>query len=188
MRKHMTMSITQKKEESDKLVSKYPNRVPVIVHTEKGLPKLDKSKFLVPYDLLLSEFVYVVRRRMKLGSKKSLMLLSNETLLRANDTMKTIFDAEGDKDTNFLYVNAVAENTFGGLTFKGKKCDVGPHGGIFMKMLKNKKKYLTPKQRKQVKGKSKKTVVRRKRKRKKKVIKGGSGYDSDGYLKKWYSD
>ena len=59
--------------------------------------------------------------------------------------------------------------------------------------LKGKKKYLNAKQRKQIKGRKKGVSIRKTKKPKKKIIKGGyvskdSGYDSEGYLKKWYSD
>ena len=65
---------------------KYPNKLPVMVKNDVGLPKLDKEKFLVPPDLLLSEFTYIVRQRVKLDSKKALLLMSNNELLNSCQT------------------------------------------------------------------------------------------------------
>ena len=191
MKEHQFLTVSQKKEKRRKLREKYPKKIPIIVKTDVGVPKLDKEKFLVPKDLLLSEFCYVVRSRMKMDSQKALLLLANNKLLRSFDTIEDILLSEGDPETEFLYITACAENTFGmggsGLTFKGRPCCVGSQGGIYLRVGK-KKKYLTPKQRKQVKGRRKGVSIRKTKKPKKKTIKGGSGYDSDGYLKKWYSD
>ena len=51
-------------EEVEGIRSKFPNKVPVIVekfHKEKSLPQLDKSKFLVPQELTMSQFVTIIR-------------------------------------------------------------------------------------------------------------------------------
>ena len=121
MEKHLKLTPDQRLKNSQKLKEKYPRRLPVIVTTEKGIPKLDKDKFLVPKDLLLSEFCYVVRQRMTIDSKKALLLLSNNKLLRPFDTMEEIFEKEKDKDCEFLYITACGENTFGTLAYKGKR-------------------------------------------------------------------
>lgn len=56
-------------EEVQGIRSKFPNKVPVIVeryHKEKALPQLDKTKFLVPQELTMSQFVTIIRYRLKL--------------------------------------------------------------------------------------------------------------------------
>ena len=58
--------LASRKDEVSSIRSKFPNKVPVIVeryHKEKDLPILDKTKFLVPEELTLSQFVTIIRYR-----------------------------------------------------------------------------------------------------------------------------
>ena len=53
-----------RKEEVQGIRSKFPNKIPVIVerfHKERNLPQLDKTKFLVPQELTMSQFVTIIR-------------------------------------------------------------------------------------------------------------------------------
>jgi len=45
--------------------AKHPDRIPVIVDKRAGdssLPEIDKKKFLVPSDLTVGQFMYVIRK------------------------------------------------------------------------------------------------------------------------------
>lgn len=56
--------LASRKDEVGSIRSKFPNKVPVIVERyqkEKDLPILDKTKFLVPEELTLSQFVTIIR-------------------------------------------------------------------------------------------------------------------------------
>ncbi|VDI38183.1 Hypothetical predicted protein [Mytilus galloprovincialis] len=62
---HTTTAI--RKEEVIGIRSKFPTKVPVIVeryHKEQQLPLLDKTKFLVPQELTMSQFASIIRNRM----------------------------------------------------------------------------------------------------------------------------
>jgi microtubule-associated protein 1 light chain len=51
-------------EEVQGIRAKFPNKIPVIVerfHKERALPALDKTKFLVPQELTMSQFVTIIR-------------------------------------------------------------------------------------------------------------------------------
>ena len=54
--------------ESERIRNKYPDRIPVICEkTEKAnIDDIDKKKYLVPADLTAGQFVYVIRKRLKL--------------------------------------------------------------------------------------------------------------------------
>ena len=54
--------------EANRIKQKYPDRVPIIVEIDEksNLPQIDKKKYLVPHDLTISQFIYVIRKRIKL--------------------------------------------------------------------------------------------------------------------------
>ncbi|GFR08812.1 hypothetical protein TNCT_256361 [Trichonephila clavata] len=62
-------SLEMRKMESLEVRTKFPKKIPVIVEKsdrEKVLPYLDRVKFLVPLDMTMSQFVGIVRARLKL--------------------------------------------------------------------------------------------------------------------------
>ena len=65
----------KRKEESDRILAKYPDRVPVICERiTKRINQLDRKKYLCPGDLSLANFMYVIRKRMKLWNLKKLFI------------------------------------------------------------------------------------------------------------------
>jgi len=102
-------------EEASRIKLKYNDRVPVIVERRQGcesMPPLDKSKFLVPSDLTVGQFIYVVRKRIKLAPEKAIFLFVNSTLPTTSELMSTVYDIHKDAD-GFLYVVYSGESTFG---------------------------------------------------------------------------
>ena len=49
--------------------------------SDKQIKDLDKRKYLVPKDLKLADFMYVIRKRMKLSPEKSIFLFLGENNL-----------------------------------------------------------------------------------------------------------
>ena len=71
----------KRKEESDRILAKYPDRVPVICERlTKRINELDRKKYLCPGDLSLANFMYVIRKRMKLEPEKAIYLFINDKL------------------------------------------------------------------------------------------------------------
>ena len=54
----------KRKLEADRRRAKYPTKVPIIVEKMKNstIPELDKSKFLVPADLTVGQFIHIIRK------------------------------------------------------------------------------------------------------------------------------
>lgn len=100
--------------ESEKIKKKYNDRIPVIVEPSKQsrLNKIDKTKFLVPEDLTVGNFLSVIRKRIKLTSEQALFIFVNNVLPCTSQTMGTIYDQHKDED-GFLYLVYTEENTFG---------------------------------------------------------------------------
>ena len=94
---------------------KYPDRIPVIVEKspKSDVPDLDKKKYLVPSDLTVGQFVYVIRKRVKLSAEKAIFIFVNNKLPPTASLMSTIYEENKDED-GFLYVLYSGENTFGG--------------------------------------------------------------------------
>jgi len=102
--------------ECQKIRAKYPDRIPVIIEksvTNSGkIPNMDKHKFLVPADITIGQFMYVLRQRIKLPSKVGMFLFINNKMLSTSTLMGAIYDEEKNID-DFLYITFSGENTFG---------------------------------------------------------------------------
>ncbi|KAK1400647.1 Autophagy-related protein 8f [Heracleum sosnowskyi] len=104
----------KRRAESGRIREKYPDRIPVIVEkSEKSdIPNIDKKKYLVPADLTVGQFVYVIRKRIKLSAEKAIFIFVDNVLPPTGAIMSTIYDEKKDGD-GFLYVTYSGENTFG---------------------------------------------------------------------------
>lgn len=108
-------SFADRKTESKRIKEKYPDRIPVIVeHAKKSadFPTIDKQKYLVPNDLSVGQFSYVIRKRIKLSPEKAMFLMVNNKMPPTNDTMDNVYERDKDED-GFIYVCIAGESTFG---------------------------------------------------------------------------
>jgi len=107
-------SLEERKKESEKIKKKYPDRIPVIVEKDKNseLSDIDKHKFLVPSNITSGQFLYIIRKRIKLSSDKALFIFVNGILPPTSESMSNIYEDHKAKD-GFLYVRYQGENTFG---------------------------------------------------------------------------
>lgn len=105
------------RDEAIRVRNKYPGRIPIIVNRSNSagtdVPLIDKHKFLVPADLTMGQFQYVIRKRLVLSPDKALFLFVNNSVAPTNLIVSTIYEEHHDKDTLFLYVTYSMENTFG---------------------------------------------------------------------------
>ena len=100
--------------ESTKICLKYPTRVPIIVekYSKCSFNEINKNKYLVPKDTLMSQFLGIIRKRIDLNSSQALFIMVNKSLIPINQTLGEIY--ENNKDTDgFLYMTYTSENTFG---------------------------------------------------------------------------
>ncbi|OWK15611.1 hypothetical protein Celaphus_00003948, partial [Cervus elaphus hippelaphus] len=100
--------------ESAKIRAKYPDRVPVIVEKVSGsqIVDIDKRKYLVPSDITVAQFMWIIRKRIQLPSEKAIFLFVDKTVPQSSLTMGQLYEKEKDED-GFLYVAYSGENTFG---------------------------------------------------------------------------
>jgi GABA(A) receptor-associated protein len=95
---------------------KYPNRVPIMCTVDpssaKSLPPLDKEKYLVPEDLTVGQFTYVIRKRIKLKPETALFMMCKGTFPSTSTEILTLYEEHKGPD-HFLWLTVAAENTFG---------------------------------------------------------------------------
>ncbi|KAL9298962.1 putative autophagy protein Atg8 ubiquitin [Arabidopsis thaliana] len=108
------LSLKKRQAEAARIREKYPDRIPVIVErAEKSdVPDIDKKKYLVPADLTVGQFVYVVRKRIKLSPEKAIFIFVKNILPPTAAIMSAIYEEHKDED-GFLYMSYSGENTFG---------------------------------------------------------------------------
>ncbi|CAH1779711.1 unnamed protein product [Owenia fusiformis] len=104
----------QRCSESTKIRSKYPDRIPVVVERapKSQINEIDKRKFLVPNDISVAQFMWIIRRRIQLASEKALFLFVGKVLPTTSASMGQIYEEHKDED-GFLYIAYSGENTFG---------------------------------------------------------------------------
>ncbi|KAI7979778.1 Autophagy-related protein 8f [Camellia lanceoleosa] len=106
--------LEKRRAEAARIREKYPDRIPVIVEKAErsDIPNIDKKKYLVPADLTVGQFVYVIRKRIKLSAEKAIFIFVDNVLPPTGGIMSAIYDEKKDED-GFLYVTYSGENTFG---------------------------------------------------------------------------
>jgi len=105
----------QRKEECNRIITKFPDRVPVICerhYQTNSIPNIDKNKYLVPYDISIGQFMYVIRKRIRLNQDEALFLFVNNMIPATSESMQEVYNRLKSED-GFLYIMYSAENTFG---------------------------------------------------------------------------
>ena len=108
------LTCEQRIKEYRKIRDKKPEYTPVIVERgNRETPQIDKEKFLVHDNLVVSQFLHVLRRRLSMKSSDALFLLCNNRVLVGEQTLKHISNTTPPSEDGFLYVTYTLENAFG---------------------------------------------------------------------------
>ena len=104
------------KESIKKIIEKYPDRVPVFVKRsskDKLLPNIDNNKYIVPENITVSEFITIIRKRVKLGEETSIFLFLNGNVIpNGSDLMVNLYKEYKNED-EMLIIEYCGENVFG---------------------------------------------------------------------------
>uniref|UniRef100_A0A672N584 Microtubule-associated proteins 1A/1B light chain 3C-like n=1 Tax=Sinocyclocheilus grahami TaxID=75366 RepID=A0A672N584_SINGR len=92
------------------------NETTVIVERylrEKKLPLLDKTKFLVPHELTLGQFLSLLRSKIVLEASQALhLLISGKNMSCLSASMGEVYSQFRDPD-GFLYITYASQDMFG---------------------------------------------------------------------------
>jgi GABA(A) receptor-associated protein len=102
------------------ILKQHADRIPVVVECSEQLQSihpLKKNKFIVPYELSLSQFMFVIRKHMKLEQTHAIFVFINNKLHPSTSMMGELYAIEKDED-GFMYLNVFQESTFGELAAK----------------------------------------------------------------------
>ena len=108
-------SFQKRYQESKRVLAKYPDRIPIICERSlksRDCPLIDKKKYLVPRNLTIGQFLFVIRNRLKLHPETALFLFVNNTIPPTSSLIEQIYYKHKDDD-DFLYLSYSQENIFG---------------------------------------------------------------------------
>ena len=111
----MIYSYEKRKEETKRLKTKYPNKIPTIIEKSNTamLQKMDKQKFLFDRELTVGQIIYLIRQKIKLDPTQTIFLfVDNKTIPPTSVTIGEVYDKDADED-GFLYVTYCTEVVFG---------------------------------------------------------------------------
>lgn len=96
-----------------KILKKYPDKVPVIFIPSKNAPDIDKRKFIIPRDLMVSQLYHIVRQKIKLEPEKGMFIFfGKNNIASSNMILSEVYENYKDKD-GILYATYSIENAFG---------------------------------------------------------------------------
>lgn len=110
-----TYTFQERFEESYRILQKYPDRIPAICEKNekaKNTPIIDKHKYLLPNDLTVGQFIYVIRKRMFVKPEEGIFLFVNGVIPPSSAYMCEIYQLYKDAD-GFIYFTYSGENIFG---------------------------------------------------------------------------
>lgn len=109
-----TYSFDERSKEARQIREKYPDRIPFIIEVSNnsGLPELDKAKYLVPKDLSIGQFLFVIRKRLRVPPEKAVVLFIEGKLPPTNALLSEI-DSHNKSSDGFVYGLICSENYFG---------------------------------------------------------------------------
>ena len=94
-------SLFERSKESERIMNKFSDRIPVICEKNRhdlGCPDIDKHKYLVPHNITLGQFMYVIRKRIQLPASSALFLFVGDdaTVLPVSLEMEYIYNVLGN--------------------------------------------------------------------------------------------
>ena len=117
MKYKSTHNLDQRISESQRIVSKYPNYVPVIIDFPQTITPQPKNKFLCPREVNFSHLICIIRKQLpSIKQSEAIFCFIGNSLVVNSKLVGEIYDEIQEKEKShdkFLYVTVSFENTFG---------------------------------------------------------------------------
>ncbi len=101
--------------EAEKLRARFPGKIPIFVTRATNaadMPDLPKHKFLAPSHLSVGQFLYIIRKHIKLPPEKALFIFVGNTLPMSSTLLSELYANHRSND-GALRMNYTSESTFG---------------------------------------------------------------------------
>ena len=98
----------------ERILARYPDRVPIFVDKKEGsnVNEIERHKYLVPKDMTMGNFIFILRKNIDLKSNQGLFIFINNIVPPVAELMGCLYEKHKGDD-NFMHVIYSAENTFG---------------------------------------------------------------------------
>ena len=106
----------KREQQAMQILRKYPHRIPIICEISKidrSTIHLDKNKYLAPADISLGQFLYIIRKRIKLQPDDAIFIFTEtDNMPICSINVKDLQRKYVNKD-GFLYLMISRQSTFG---------------------------------------------------------------------------
>ena len=114
--KQENRDVQQRRQNCEKIRHQFPDKIPIICEKDpkSKIRDIDKTKYLVPNDLTVSQFSFMIRKRIEIKQDEAFFLLVNgKTSLTGDSNLIDIYEKYADKEDGFLYIAYASELTWG---------------------------------------------------------------------------
>ena len=114
--KQENRDVNQRRQNCEKIKQQFPDKIPIICEKDpkSNIRDIDKTKYLVPNDLTVSQFSFMIRKRIEIKQEEAFFLLVNgKTSLTGDANLSDIYERYHDKEDGFLYIAYASELTWG---------------------------------------------------------------------------
>ena len=110
--------VNERKLFNEKLKKLYPDKIPIICEKDprSKFADIDKTKFLIPKDLFVAQFILLIRKRIEINSKEAFFLLTDKGIViskEINTTLGEIYEKYANENDGFLYLVYAGEEIWG---------------------------------------------------------------------------
>ena len=109
-------TLDERIKQSESILAKYVNYIPVIVECDPQIGVMKKQKFLVPQNVNCSHMIVAVRNQLKLDPSKSIFIFYNNNIICPTENINVVYRrylTQIDNGDKFFHIYVTTENTFG---------------------------------------------------------------------------